>query len=188
MSILDGIVTVEDIYNCCRDTAFEIIHFASDSGPEGVELSGGVLLIAEEIAQIARLNETTCIVFNSCLSSRLAAYVVCHGVRYAVHTNVKLKDSDAWKLMVGFYDFLRKSGSKGIVSAFLMANSGDGEYFLGISPEYVQGLQISIERMALPVADRISPVTRVDLVKYGLIFLVLSGALTALINLISGGA
>jgi hypothetical protein len=184
VSILDGAVTVEDIYSCCQDTSFDIIHFASHSDGAGVSLSAGAILTAEEIAQICRLRETLCVVFNSCLSGRLAAYCVRHGLRYAVFMTEEMLDPDAWKLMVGFYDFLRTATINDIVSAFCRNDSGEGDYALGVDPDYVRGLQVTVEHVAAEVER---PVTRADMVRYGLIIVVLSTLMTVLANFLAGG-
>ena len=132
VSTLDGIVSAEDIYNTCRDTSFDIIHFASHSDDKGVLLSGGVVFTPEEIAQVARLHETNCIIFNSCLSGKPAAYTIRHGVRYAIYSNIELQDTQAWKLMVGFYDSLQNGAKGNVLVAFDKNDNGDGDYGINI--------------------------------------------------------
>lgn len=185
MSILDGTVTPEDIYQACRETAFDIHHYATDSGAEGVKLSDGVLFGPDEIAGVARIRETPCLFFNSCYSGKIASYAVRHGVRYAVHTNIELKDSEAWKPAVGFYESLQNGHGKDYVGAYIVADSGDGDYGLNVDPEYLVELQRSTALVAaLPHTAR--PFTRQEALVWGLGLLGASGLLAAAINLLGG--
>jgi len=182
VSTLDGVVTAEDIYNTCRDTAFDIIHFASHSNEKGVLLSEGVEFTPEEIAQVARLHETGCVIFNSCLSGRPAAYVIRHGVRYAIYSNIELQDTQAWKLMVGFYDSLQNGAKGNVLVAFDKNDNGDGDYGINIDIRYVMSLQSSA--MLLSTQNQ-KPFTRNDMLRYSAGLLLASGLLTALIIIVS---
>ena len=44
ISILNGSVSVEDVYRTCQEKAFDVIHFAAHGGPDGIMLSNGALL------------------------------------------------------------------------------------------------------------------------------------------------
>lgn len=140
-STLNGTVTAEDVYQAARETRFDIIHFATHGGPDGVALSGGALLTAEDIAQVARLKETPELFFNACSTGKLAAYSVRHGVRTAICAEVDILDNQAWKLPLAFYSTRRNGHANDPVGAYIMADSGDGDYALHISPLYVQDLQ-----------------------------------------------
>ena len=178
VSTLDGPVTPEDIYNTCRDTAFNIIHFASHSNERGVLLSGGVVFTPEEIAQVARLHETECVIFNSCLSSRPAAYTIRHGVRYAIYSNIELLDTQAWKLMVGFYDSLQNGAKGNVLVAFDKNDNGDGDYGINIDIRYVMSLQSSVAMIATQTQK---PFTREEMLRYATALLLACGLLTTLI-------
>ena len=140
-STLNGTVTAEDVYQAARETRFDIIHFATHGGPDGVALSGGSLLTAEDIAQVARLKETPELFFNACSTGKLAAYAVRHGVRTAICAEVDILDNQAWKLPLAFYSTRRNGHAGDPIGAYIMADSGDGDYALHISPLYVQDLQ-----------------------------------------------
>lgn len=182
VSVLDGPVTPEDIYNTCRDTAFNIIHFASHSNERGVLLSGGVVFTPEEIAQVARLHETECVIFNSCLSSRPAAYTIRHGVRYAIYSNIELLDTQAWKLMVGFYDSLQNGAKGNVLVAFDKNDNGDGDYGINIDIRYVMSLQSSVSMLSTQGSK---PFTRDEMMRYSVALLVTCGLLTALIIVVA---
>ena len=181
-STLNGEVTAADIYQCARETAFDIIHFAAHSGPDGVQLSGGAILTAEDIAQVARLKETPELFFNSCNSGRLAAYAVRHGVRTAICAEVDILDSQAWKLPLAFYSTRRNGHAGDPVGAYIMADSGDGEYSLHIAPEYVRDL----ERVAAAAPVAQPAVSRVEMLRW-LAFAVLAAVVLSWAILRLGG-
>jgi len=185
MSILGGIVKPQDIYDACRDTRFDVHHYATHSGPTGALLSDGVLFTEEDIAQVARIKGTETLFFNSCDSGRLASYAVRHGARFAIHTNVDLAESDAWKPALSFYSYLENGHSRDIVGAFVVADNGDGDYGLQISPPYVQELQRQSEVAILPRPGTVV-ISRVQMVLVGLGILAASGLWTAFLNMLSG--
>jgi hypothetical protein len=185
MSVLDGTVTATDIYECCRETHFDVHHYATHSGPDGVELSNQVIFGPEEIAQVARLKETQTLFFNSCQAGKLASYAVRHGLRYAVHTNIDLEDAEAWKAAIAFYGSMENGHAKDIVGAYVVADSGDGEYGLAVSPTYIQELQARAAAAILPTAGMVT-INRWQMVLFGIGVLLASGAWTMLINVLSG--
>ena len=186
MSVLDGVVTVDDIYQACRETKFDIIHYATHSGPEGVLLSNGVVFGPEGIASVARLKETPCLFFNSCNSSKLAAYAVRHGVRYAVHTNVAIADNEAWKAAVSFYGALVNGHGKDYIGAYVVADSGDGDYGLSVDPDYLGELQKAAV-MSAAAPHNAMPLTQAELIRWGLFFIAASVALSTLLARLAGG-
>ena len=185
MSILDGSVSPEDVYQCCRETPFQVIHFATHSGPEGVSLSDGAILDAEDIAQVARLHETPCLFFNSCQSGKLASYAVRHGVRYAVHTNIDLPDGDAWKAVLAFYDVLQNGHGRDFVGAYVMADSGEGDYGISVSPTYIQELQQAAATLLKQPQGTLIVSRRLALTLM-LVLLLANILLSTLINLLAG--
>jgi hypothetical protein len=186
MSVLDGVVTVDDIYQACRETAFDIIHYATHSGPEGVQLSNGVVFGPEGIASVARLKETPCIFFNSCNSSKLAAYAVRHGVRYAVHTNVAIADNEAWKAAVSFYGALVNGHGKNYIGAYVVADSGDGDYGLSVDPDFLVDVQKAAAAATITPHGAL-PITKQDLYRWGLFFLLASIVLSTILARLAGG-
>lgn len=185
MSVLHGLVTPADIYQCARETAFSIIHFACHSGPDGVVLSNGVILQAEDIAQIARLKRTKTLFFNSCEAGRLAGYAVWHGVRYAIHSKVALPDDDAWKMPLAFYESLTNGHAGAIMEAYRNADSGDGEYGIEVDPEYVIQLETAAAAPATAKPHAIVVETW-QIAVMGLGLLAASGLLTLAINALAG--
>lgn len=141
VATLYGNVTAEDIYRAVQEKAFDVIHFATHGGPDGVQLSGGAMLTAEDIAQFLRLRESTGVYFSACQTGRLGSYCVRHGARWAISSEIDLSDADAWKLAAAFYSHQRNGNSRDFVGAFVLADDGDGDYALHINPTWVQDLQ-----------------------------------------------
>ena len=144
-------------------------------------MSDGVLFGNEEVAQVARIRETTCIFFNSCETSKCAAYAVRHGVRFAVHTNILLPDQDAWKAAVAFYESLQNGHGKDFVGAYVVADSGDGDYGLSVASDYIVELQRNAA-LAASIPHTALPLSRREALLWGLGLLGATGALTTAIN------
>jgi len=138
---LYGTVTADDIYRAVTEKAFDVLHFATHGGPDGVALSGGVVMDAETIAQYVRLREVRGVFFSACQTGRLASYCARHGAQWAISSEVDLPDREAWKMAAAFYSHQRNGHAKNFVGAYLLADSGDGDYALHVSPDYVAELQ-----------------------------------------------
>ena len=93
VAVLYGLVTVDDIYRAVQEKAYDVLHFATHGGPEGLALSNGVILRAEDIAQFIRLRETTGVFFSACNTGRIASYCVRHGARWAVSAEIARRPS-----------------------------------------------------------------------------------------------
>jgi len=180
-STLNGEVTAQDVYQCARETAFDIIHFAAPCGPEGVLLSNDALLTAEDIAQVARLKSTPELYFHYWQSGRLASYAVRHGVRTAICAEAVL-ETQAWKLPLAYYSARRNGHAGDPIGAYIMADSGDGDYSLHIAPDYVRDLQRVAA--AAPVAQ--PAVSRVEMLRW-LAFAVLAAVVLSWAILRLGG-
>ena len=184
-SLLHGTVTEADIFAVCRDTAFDIIHFASHGGPEGVQLSNGEIMDANSIATVARLRETEGLIFNSCEAAVLANYAVRHGVRWALSADGVLENDDAWKLPAAFYGALRNGHSRDIVGAFILADGGDGKYGLRWNPLYIQELQRAAALAAtIPHAAR--PLSRQEAAIWAVLLTLGAAGLTAALLFAAG--
>ena len=185
ISILNGSVSVEDVYRTCQEKAFDVIHFAAHGGPDGIMLSNGALLTTEDIAQALRLRETKGLFLSACQTGRVASYAVRHGAQWAISSEVDLADETAWKLSAAFYGHQRNGHSKDFVGAYLLADSGDGEYALHISPTWVQELQRGAA-VAAAIPHNALPLTRREAFMWAGALLAASTALATLVNLLAG--
>lgn len=135
VSVLNGTVTVAHVYDAVRHGARDVIHFATHSTPDLIQLSDGALA-PEDVAQIARIAGAKLVFFNSCMSGRHAAYAVSHGVAYAIHANVDLIDAEAWRTPLAFYEALADQIDNNTIdfaAAFAQADNGNGTYGLSIA-------------------------------------------------------
>lgn len=185
-SLLYGAVTTEDIFRACQEKQFDVLHFAAHGGPDGVQLSGGALLTAEDIAQFLRLRETRGVFFSSCQTGRLAAYCARHGAQWAISSEVDLENGEAWKLPAAFYLHQANGHARDFVGAFTLADSGDGDYALHVSPDYIVELQRAAA-MAAAVPHVGLDMARAELLRWGLALLVLSALLSWAIMYFGGG-
>lgn len=184
-STLNARVTSEDIFRACQDTAFDIIHFATHGGPEGILLSDNELFSAEDIAQVARLRETKEVFFNACSTSKVAAYVVSHGVRTAITATIDFGDFHAWKLPAAYYSARRNGHSKDPVGAYVIADSGDGDYTLTISPSWVQELQ-KAAALAVAAPHHAMALSRNEAIRWALFLLTAAVVLSTLLSRLGG--
>ena len=185
ISILNGTVTIDDVYRACQEKAFDVLHFAAHGGPDGIMLSNGVLLTTSDIAQALRLRETKGLFLSACQTGRIGAYAVSHGAQWAISSEIMLPDETAWKLAAAFYGHQRNGHSKDFVGAYLLADSGDGEYALHISPTWVQELQRGAA-VAAAIPHNALPLTRREAFMWAGALLAASTALATLVNLLAG--
>lgn len=186
VAILHGTVTVTDVYRALQEKVYDSIYFASHGGPQGILLSNNVIMSGEDIAQAARQREVRGLFFAACQTGRLAAYAVRHGIVWAISSEVDLPDETAWKLAAAFYGHQRNGHAKDFVGAYLLADGGDGEYALHISPLWVQDLQRTAV-MSAAAPHNALPLTQAELVKWGLFFVAASVALSTLLARLAGG-
>jgi len=186
-AVLYGSVTIDDIYRAVQEKAYDVLHFATHGGPEGIELSNGVILRAEDIAQFLRLRETVGVFFSACNTGRIASYCVRHGARWAVSAEIALPDADAWKLAAAFYSHQRNGHAKDFVGAYILADSGDGDYALHLSPEWVQELLRIVAAYMAAQSTAMPSVSRAEVLRWLGLAMGLSVALSWLIVRLGGG-
>lgn len=134
-TILNGPVTCQDVFRYCKDR-YDILHFVTHGGDEGLELSDG-LMLAQDIAQAARVARASMVFMNTCDSAKLAGYIVSHGVLWSLQGNDRIKESDAWKVMLAFYSSLDGIEPAQVVAAMRVAFDGTGSYGHTVSLEFL---------------------------------------------------
>ena len=186
VALLHGTVTVGDVYRALQEKSYDSVYFATHGGPQGTQLSNNAVMTAEDIAQAARQKEVRGLFFAACQTGRVASYCVRHGVTWAISSEVDLPDDTAWKLAAAFYGQQRNGHAKDFVGAYLMADSGDGEYALHISPMGVQEVQKSAA-VATATPHGALIITREELIRWGLFFLLASIVIITLLARLAGG-
>lgn len=185
VAILHGTVTVEDVYRSLQEKQFDSVYFAAHGGPDGIMLSNNVVMTPEDLAQAARQREVRGLFFAACNTGKIASYAVRHGIVWAISSEVDLPDDAAWKLAAAFYGHQCNGHSKDFVGAYLLADSGDGEYALHISPTWVQDLQRATA-LAAAVPHNALPLSRREAIMWAGALLLASTALATLVNLLAG--
>lgn len=181
---LYGTVTADDVYRAVQEKPFDALHFATHGGPDGVQLSDGIL-DAETIAQFLRLRESKGLFLSSCDTGKIAAYAVQHGAVWAISSEVELPDADAWKLAAAFYSHQRNGHAKDFVGAFVLADSGNGEYSLMVAPAWIQELQRAAAAAVAPHAA--ATLTRAEATRWALALALGSAGLAAALTLLARG-
>jgi hypothetical protein len=180
-STLYGNVTVEDVYRLCQEKQFDVIHFATHGGPDGIQLSKGVTMTSEEISQCLRLRETKGLFLNACRTGRVASYAVRHGATWAISSEIDLPDDQAWKLASAFYSHQRNGNAKNFVGAYILADSGDGEYTLTVSPTWIQEMEKAVSISATSPHTALATLTRTEALRFGMLLIAASVVLSYLI-------
>lgn len=186
VALLHGTVTVSDVYRALQEKTYDSVYFASHGGPQGILLSNNTIMTAEDIAQACRQKEVNGVFFSACQTGRVASYCVRHGITWAISSEVELPDEQAWKLAAAFYGQQRNGHAKDFVGAYLVADSGDGEYALHISPMWVQEVQKAAAAATIAPHGAM-PLTKQELYKWGLFFLLASIVLSTVLARLAGG-
>lgn len=187
VALLHGTVTVGDVYRALQEKSYDSVYFATHGGPHGIQLSNNAVMTAEDIAQAARQKEVRGLFFAACQTGRVASYCVRHGVTWAISSEVDLPDDTAWKLAAAFYGQQRNRHAKDFVGAYLLADSGDGEYALHISPLWVQDVQRSAALSVAVTPHAGMSFTKAEALRWGLLLLTLSTILSTILARLAGG-
>lgn len=134
-------ITAEEIYEECRRTHYDILHFATHGDDENIFLSETEKLSDQDIVQLCKSAGVVCVVNNACSTGRLASSVVWQGVKLSVYSNVDLDEEDAWRFVSSFYGSLSGSTVADILQAFGNAFRGYGVFGLAIDPHYLVALE-----------------------------------------------
>jgi hypothetical protein len=134
-TILNGPVTCQDVFRYCKDR-YDILHFVTHGDEDGLVLSDGILL-AQDVAQAARVARASIVFMNACDSSELAGYIVSHGVLWSIQGNGKIPEKEAWKIVLAFYSSLDGVKPAQVVAAMKVAFDGTGAYGHTVSLEFL---------------------------------------------------
>jgi len=154
---LNGTVTTQDVYQAARGQQIDALHFASHSGPAGIQLSGDEVLSPEDIVTVSKLAEASLVFFNGCNTGKLASYATAHGIPYAIFANMDIPEFSAWKFPLAFYEYIEhqnghEKGSIDYPLAFSQSGTGqDGTYGFAVS---LEALLSRPEQLALDELDQ----------------------------------
>lgn len=147
VAVLTGHVSAQHVFEAVDRNSYDIVYFAVHSDSEHIALNGA-RLSSESIGQIAKLAGASVVFFNSCNSGKHASFLVQRGVQWGIFLNVELKDEQAWRMPLLFFDQLNKqiveSNNPSIPKAFFDAIPGDGTY--GITSSYDRAGFLPVQR------------------------------------------
>ncbi len=102
-------VTRQRLFDVARRASFDILHFAAHASRDGVILSGGEILDATGIVQLARLAKATLIFLNGCETAELGQILVDEGIPAAIVTLASVPDNMAKETAQLFYAELART-------------------------------------------------------------------------------
>lgn len=159
--VLNGNVTVQDLYAAVTNDSFDCIHFATHmeddtSTLDEIILSDNERLDLNGATRIARMGKARLVMFNVCLAARFAAYLVKNRVPVVIYTTVAIEDRSAWELPCAFYEECKRieneHGSMDFKAIFDSIDNGDGKYSILVGSDYVIDI---VQTAILPMKDAI---------------------------------
>lgn len=100
---LQGEVDHERITRATARSRFDILHFASHGGNDGILLSGNRTLTKEHLAQIANQTGAELVYLNACNSALLGQFLADRGVPLVIANTKETLDDDAIRTAAYFY-------------------------------------------------------------------------------------
>lgn len=136
VTVLSGSLSNRELYEAAQRGNYDIIHVGAHTDT----------FHRDDLLQVARVSNASLVLLNACVAGALASFLVAHGVPYVVATNIELKDNEAWKMPVAFYEYLaRQEHHQEIISfpkAFEKADTGDGDYSLLVSVQRLNTMAV----------------------------------------------
>jgi hypothetical protein len=155
--VLNGNVSVQDIYAAVSNNEYDVLHFATHIHGDTARLDEMLLSNDETLdlnsaTRFARLANARLVMFNICLASRFATYMVRNRIPCVVYTTVAIEDRSAWELPCAFYEQVKRSeklgGTVDFKSIFDSVDDGDGTYGILYSADfYVSLIQMAMSPM-----------------------------------------
>lgn len=161
-TVYNGNVTVQDLYNAVTNNNYDVIHFAThmegdEASLDEILLSNGERLDLNGATRIAKLGKVKLVMFNVCMASRFAAYMVRNKIPCIIYTTVAIEDRSAWELPAAFYEEIRRAEKEAKLvdfkEVFDSVDSGDGKYAIMVSTEYFATI---IQTAIMPMQDAIN--------------------------------
>lgn len=159
--VLNGPVTVQDLYAAVTNNAYDVIHFATEMEGDTSSLDEIILSETDRLdlngaTRIAKLGKVKLVMFNVCLAARFATYMIKNHVPVVIYTTVAIEDQSAWELPAAFYEECRRAeridADVDFKEIFDTVDSGDGKYSILVGGDYVIDL---VQTAILPMRDAI---------------------------------
>lgn len=161
-TVYNGVVTVQDLYSAVTNNSYDVIHFAThmeadETSLDEILLSNDERLDLNGATRIAKLGKVKLVMFNVCMASRFASYMVRNKIPCIIYTTVAIADHSAWELPAAFYEECRRAEKENRLvdfkEIFDSVDSGDGRYGILVSAEYIANI---IQAAILPMWEAIT--------------------------------
>lgn len=120
-------VTLVRLMNRVKQKQYDILHFISHGGKDGLALSNNEVADREDIARMAKHTKARLVFLNACDSQRVGQYLVDVGIPAAIAHDREVMDDDAIQIAGYFYNELAVNGGD-MKSAYSVANPRDGTF------------------------------------------------------------
>lgn len=110
-TVMNGDITVQDIFDEVRDYEYDIIHFAThltNESHDEMYISDSETMNLVDTENILKLGKVKLVFFNFCNSARFATYVTNRGIPCAIYTTIEIPDRTAWRFPLAFYEQLKR--------------------------------------------------------------------------------
>ena len=144
-TVLNGDLSVQNIFDEVRKQDYDVVHFATDLMSEKNDemyINERETLGLSDTDNILKLAKATLVFFNFCSSSRFATYVTNRGIECAIYTTVPIEDRLSWRFPIAFYEQIkREENQKGfsLTAIYESIAPSDGSYGLVAGIKYYQG-------------------------------------------------
>lgn len=133
-TVLNGEITIQNIFDEVRQQNYDIVHFATDLISEKNDemyISENESLGLADTDSILKLANAKMVFLNFCSSARFATYVTNRGLECAIYTTIEIDDKLAWRFPLAFYEQLKRKEHMTLVSyneIYDMIAPSDGSY------------------------------------------------------------
>ena len=125
-------VTAGEVLRATVNESYDIVHIASHGMPDGVLMANNTVLTADQALRMGKAVRARLIYINTCSGSKLAQYMVDHGIPAVIASNYDQQDLTAWSVAAYFYEFLSQNNGD-VLGAFRMAKPSDGGMSIWLS-------------------------------------------------------
>lgn len=162
VEILNGKVSIRDVYEFVDNKEFDVIHFAThlvntDNRLKSLLLSNNEILNLDDVVQLAKITKAKLVFFNLCLGARFGSYISRRTSATTIFTTIELPDNEAWKLPLTFYrecnNFEKKKKLLIFQEIFNIVDDESGIYGIATPLKYY-------EQLLLPIQDSVEQINQ----------------------------
>lgn len=161
-TVLNGDITVQDIFDEVRNSEYDIVHFATDlttSNNDEMYISDRESLNMSDTENILKLSKARLAFFNFCSSARFATYVTNRSIECAIYTTTYLDEKVAWRFPLAFYAQLKRQEAADLLSFNEIYEStapGDGSYGWDAGIKYYRSFFETLRLMIIELETKIA--------------------------------